>query len=129
MIMFQKRILLAEDDPAILKVLKVRLEHEGFRVILATDGEQVVEAVLEEGPPDLILLDVQMPKLNGYQVCHRLRRNSMTAKIPILILTGSDSELVRLSDQCVELGIDDWMKKPFRTQELLEKVQRLLMRR
>ena len=119
-------ILLAEDDAAVLKMTKLRLEHEGFEVVTATDGEEALTQIAANGNIDLILLDVKMPRLDGFQVCSRLKERSATAKIPIIVLTASETLWSRLVDRCIELGITDWLKKPFRSQELLEKIHKAL---
>lgn len=124
--MTKKRILLAEDDPSVLKMTKARLEHEGYDVVAASDGEGAVEQALSGLPIHLILLDVRLPKINGYEVCRRLKGYATTATIPVLIFTASETELIYLADRCIEIGASDWIKKPFRTAELLEKVHRLL---
>ena len=121
-----RSILLAEDDPAVLKMTKLRLEHEGFRVLTATDGQQALDCLKHRGAVDLILLDVRMPKLNGFQVCKRLKADPQTARIPIVVFTASSSNWQHIMDQCLELGIADWLKKPFRSEELLGKIHHAL---
>ena len=122
----KRRILLAEDDPSILKVTQLRLEHEGFDVIVATDGQAAVDTALEIGMIDLILLDVRMPKLDGFQVCKRLKQNPLTTRIPIIIFTASVTQLQRLADRCIELGVAAWLRKPFQSKDLLAKVYQAL---
>ena len=121
----KKRILLAEDDPSIMKTTKFRLEHEGFDVVTAADGE----AALQEAgavPIHLVLLDIKLPKLSGYEVCRRLKDNKATAKIPVLIFTASEGQMKYLANRCIEVGAFDWLKKPFRTVELMDKIHRAL---
>lgn len=120
------RVLIGEDDPSVLKVTKLRLEHEGFEVRTATDGEAVLQEVGGALPIHLILLDIRMPKLNGYQVCQALRREEATADIPIIIFTASEGQMTRLADRCIEAGATDWIKKPFRTSDLMAKIRRAL---
>ncbi len=122
----KRRILLAEDDPSILKVTKLRLEHEGFDVIVATDGEAAVDAAMATQTIDLILLDVRMPKLDGFQVCKRLKQNPLTTRVPIIIFTASVTQLQHLADRCIELGVAAWLRKPFRSKDLLAKVHQAL---
>ncbi len=121
----KRQILLAEDDQSVLKMTKLRLEHEGFDVIVATNGEEAVRQALANHT-SLILLDIRMPKLDGYEVCRQLRQSPATSKTPIIVFTGSTAQWQRLSDRCVDLGITDWLKKPFRSKDLLEKVHRAL---
>lgn len=120
------RILLADDDPSVLKMTKARLEHTGYEVVVARDGEEVLEQVAVDGAIDLILLDLKMPKLDGVQVCQRLKANPSTAKIPVMIFSASETFLEKLADLCLEAGASDWIKKPFHSQELLEKIHKLL---
>lgn len=124
--MSKKRILICEDDLSILKMTKVRLEHEGYDVVTATTGEEVPGAVEEAYPIHLVLLDIKLPKLSGYDVCRLLKQRPATAEIPIIVFTASESQLQRLADRCIEVGATDWIKKPFRTKELLEKIHHAL---
>ena len=120
--MQKARVLLVEDDQSILKVTKVRLEHEGYEVVTATDGEDALRKAARELPIHVILLDVMLPKRNGYEVCRALRQGSATATIPVIIFSASESHAERLADRCTEVGATDWIKKPFQTTELLAKI-------
>ena len=122
----KRRILLAEDDASVLKMTTLRLQHEGFEVVVAMDGEQAVKNASSGNPVDLILIDVKMPKLDGLQVCKQLKNSPTTAKIPIIVFTASMAQWQQLADRCVELGVTDWLKKPFRSQELLSKIHHAL---
>ena len=124
--MAKQRILIGEDDPSVMKMTKLRLEHEGYDVVSAMDGEAVVNEAGGALPIHLILLDVKMPKLNGYEVCRMLKRRPATAKIPVIIFTASESQFQLLTDRCIEVGAADWLKKPFRTHELMTKIHRAL---
>ena len=124
-----KRILIGEDDVSILKMTKARLEHEGFEVLTAEDGECVLQQVgahVPACPIHLILLDVKMPKMNGYTVCQQLKGQAETAGIPVIIFSASETHVQRLADRCIEIGATDWIKKPFRTTELMSKIRRAL---
>ena len=118
----KQRILVADDDPAILKTIKTRLEFENYDVVAAADGEEVLQHVLSEEKFDLILLDVRMPKLDGLQVCKQLKENPLTKNIPIIIFTASSERWKKLIDQCFDLGVSFYLKKPFQTKKLIEKV-------
>ena len=120
------RILIAEDDPSILKMTRLRLEHEGFEVLTATDGEEALHQAVEQLPIHVILLDIRLPKLTGYEVCRTLKRHPTTAQIPVIVFSASESQMQHLADRCVEVGASDWIKKPFRTAELLAKIRRAL---
>ena len=122
----KKRILIAEDDPSILKMTRLRLEHEGYDVLAATNGEAALQQAASELPIHLILLDVKLPKVNGYEVCRTLKRQPDTAEIPVIVFSASESQLEHLADRCIEVGAVDWLRKPFRTKDLLDKVHRAL---
>ena len=124
--MANKCILIGEDDESILKMTKYRLEHEGFDVLEAVDGEAVLQQAGVVGSIDLILLDVRMPRLDGYEVCRQLKTKPAAAQIPIIVFSASESQIARLADRCIEVGATDWIKKPFRTKDLMEKIHRAL---
>ncbi|MDI6812731.1 MAG: response regulator transcription factor [Desulfitobacteriaceae bacterium] len=116
-------ILLVEDDRAIAKVVQMELEHEGHQVKLAPDGRQGLKQALE-GEWDLILLDVMLPFLNGYEVCKQIRAQK---DIPILLLTAKDE----IQDKVfgLDLGADDYLTKPFAMEELMARIRAILRRR
>ena len=118
-------VLVADDDPDILSLVTLRLERSGYDVVGAGDGEQALTAALARAP-DLALLDVMMPKLDGYEVTERLREHEATRHIPVILLTArvQEADIAR----GVEAGADDYVKKPFSTQELRERVQAALGR-
>ena len=122
----KQRVLLVEDEAHVLKVTKVRLEHEGYEVLEALDGERALEQARTALPIHLIVLDIRLPGLDGYEVCRQLKAVPATSRIPILLFTASEAHAVHLIDHCIEAGADDWIKKPFRTPELMEKVHRLM---
>lgn len=118
-------VLVADDDPDILQLVALRLERSGYEVMAAGDGEQALNAAMERAP-DLALLDVMMPKLDGYQVTERLREHAATKHMPVILLTArvQEADITR----GMEAGADDYVKKPFSTQELRERVQAVLGR-
>ena len=124
--MTQKRILVAEDDPSIMRMTTLRLQHEGYTVVSATDGEMALQRAADTIPIHLILLDIKLPKMNGYQVCTSLKQQPATAKIPVIVFTASESQLQYLADRCIEVGAADWIKKPFRAKDLMAKIHRAL---
>jgi two-component system, OmpR family, KDP operon response regulator KdpE len=115
-------IVIADDDPELLHLIARNLQLEGYDVIAASDGQQALEYV-EQRPPDLVLLDVMMPKMDGFTVCHRVRQFS---SVPIIMVTarGQDQDKVRGLD----LGADDYLAKPFTVEELLARVRAVLRR-
>jgi len=120
-----QRVLVADDDPDILSLVAFRLERSGFEVLRASDGEEALRLAIAEAP-DLALLDVSMPKLDGYEVTQQMRANEKTTRIPIILLTARAQE----TDMAAGLaaGADDYIKKPFSPQELGARVETLLGR-
>jgi DNA-binding response OmpR family regulator len=119
-------ILVADDDPDILELVAFRLERAGYEVVRAVDGEEAWQRVSERAP-DLAVLDVMMPKLNGYEVTQRIRANQATNGIPVILLTARVQEAD--VERGFEAGADDYLKKPFSPQELRARVQAILGRR
>jgi DNA-binding response OmpR family regulator len=119
-------VLVADDDPDILALVTFRLERAGYDVVAANDGEQALHLALAD-PPDLAVLDVMMPKLDGYEVTTRLRQDERTRRMPIILLTArvQEDDIAR----GFEVGADDYVKKPFSPQELGARVQAILGRR
>jgi DNA-binding response OmpR family regulator len=119
-------VLVADDDPDILALVRFRLERDGYEVLSAPDGEAALDLALAR-TPDLALLDVMMPRLDGYEVTRRLREYGPTTTIPIILLTARVQEPD--VERGFEAGADDYVKKPFSPQELKARVQAVLGRR
>jgi len=117
-----KRILIVDDEPRYLRLLEANLRTEGYEVVTAQDGLQALE-VFSNQPIDLVLLDVMMPRLDGFSTCQRLREFS---NVPIIILTAKGEEQDRVRG--LDLGADDYMVKPFSATELLARVRAVLRR-
>src|SRR5918999_991382 len=115
-------ILLVDDEESVQKLLTYPLEREGFRVVTARDGEEAL-ARFREGTFDLVVLDLMLPKLDGLEVCKRLRAEST---VPIIMLTARDDELDKVLG--LELGADDYITKPFSIREFRSRVRALLRR-
>lgn len=115
-------ILIIEDDQGILKFLKRGLSYEGYEVLVAEDGETGLETAREE-EPELVVLDIMLPGMDGLEVCRRLRNDS---EIPILMLTAKDQTSDRVTG--LDMGADDYMVKPFEFRELLARIRALLRR-
>ena len=116
------RIVLVDDDANLRHTLGYALRQEGFEVFAAEDGERGLEA-FHQSRPDVVLLDVMLPNLDGFEVCRRIRKES---DVPILMLTARDTELDKVVG--LELGADDYLAKPFSTRELVARVRALLRR-
>jgi len=117
-----KKVLVVDDEPTLVATLKYNLEREGYRVITAADGESGLSAA-RANRPDLILLDLLLPVMDGLEVCRVLRRETTT---PILMLTAKTDEIDKVVG--LELGADDYVTKPFGMRELLARVRALLRR-
>lgn len=117
------KVLVVEDDQTLSGVLKYNLSKEGYAVVSAFDGAQALEVARSE-KPDIILLDLMLPKLDGLEVCRILRKES---SVPILMLTAKNDEIDRVVG--LELGADDYMAKPFGVRELMARVHAMLRRR
>jgi two-component system phosphate regulon response regulator PhoB len=118
-------VLVAEDESALVTLLRYNLEREGYRVVEAVDGEEAM-LVAEEEKPDLVLLDWMLPQLSGIEVCRRLRSRQETRNVPIIMLTARGEETDRIRG--LDTGADDYMTKPFSMTELLARL-RAVMRR
>jgi two-component system, OmpR family, response regulator len=116
------KILVVDDDPRLRDLVGIALERGGFTVISAADGQTALTHAARE-TPDLVVLDVGLPELDGFEVCRRLRR---TSDIPILFLTARDDEVDRIVG--LELGADDYVTKPFSPRELVARVRAILKR-
>jgi DNA-binding response OmpR family regulator len=116
------KVLVVEDDAAISRVLQLELEHEGYEVESARDGLEGLEKALKE--PDLVILDLMLPRMDGLEVCRRIRAKS---RVPIIMLTAKDRVPDRVSG--LDLGADDYLTKPFATEELLARVRARLRER
>ena len=116
------RVLVVDDDPEVVEAVGEVLEHEGYRVETATDGPAALKSVLE-APPDLIVLDVRMPRLNGWEFCEIVRRQSHTRDVPVLFLTGRGE--MRDQITAMQVGGSGHLRKPFRIEDLRDKVRAL----
>jgi DNA-binding response OmpR family regulator len=117
------RVLIVEDDPAILRGLKDNLEAESYEVVTAADGEAGYRLIAEQ-EPDLVILDLMLPRMSGYEVCRRAREDGNTT--PILMLTARGEETDRVLG--LDLGADDYVTKPFSVRELLARVRAIVRR-
>ena len=122
----QPLILIADDDPDILELVSFRLERAGYEVLQARNGEEAVQVAIVRRP-DLAILDVMMPRLDGYEATRRLREHDETRRMPVILLTArvQEDDIAR----GFEDGADDYVKKPFSPQELGSRVQAVLGRR
>jgi DNA-binding response OmpR family regulator len=119
-------ILIADDDPDILALVSFRLERAGYEILQARNGDEAVRVALDRRP-DLAILDVMMPLVDGYEATRRLRQHEETRRMPVILLTArvQEEDIAR----GFEAGADDYVKKPFSPQELGSRVQAVLGRR
>ncbi len=122
----QPLILIADDDPDILALVAFRLERAGYEVVQARNGEEAIQVALARRP-DLAVIDVMMPRVDGYEATRQLRQHEETSRMPIILLTArvQEEDIARGFDA----GADDYVKKPFSPQELGSRVQAVLGRR
>ncbi|MBV2120296.1 MAG: response regulator [Candidatus Thiodiazotropha sp. (ex Ctena orbiculata)] len=121
-----KKILIVDDEPNIVFSVEFLMKRSGYEVVSAADGEQAMQLLSDE-IPDLMILDVMMPRKNGFEVCADVRKDQRLADLPILMLSakGRDAEIKK----GLSLGANAYITKPFSTHELVEKVNQLLQRR
>jgi DNA-binding response OmpR family regulator len=115
-------ILLVDDEPNILELAKLYLERDGFRTLAVADGQSAIDHVAKDSPA-LLILDLMLPKVDGYEVCRRVRAKS---DLPIIMLTARDEDVDKIIG--LELGADDYMTKPFNPRELVARVKAILRR-
>jgi phosphate regulon transcriptional regulator PhoB len=119
------RVLVVEDEPDIRDLLAFHLERDGYQVTRATTGPEALRQ-LRAAPPDLVILDLMLPELDGLEVCRRLRADPVTATLPVIMLTAKGDEVDRVVG--LELGADDYVVKPFSPKEMLARVRAVLRR-
>jgi DNA-binding response OmpR family regulator len=120
-----RKILVVDDEMVLVETIAYNLEQAGYRVITAADGDSALQVAHRE-TPDLIILDIMLPEMDGLEVCRQLRRESNTAATPIMMLTAKGDEIDKVVG--LEVGADDYVTKPFGRRELLARVRALLRR-
>src|SRR6267142_7006234 len=116
-------ILVADDEDAMLSLLREALQSVQYDVVVAHNGEEAVEK-LRQKPPDLVLLDVQMPKMSGYDVCRKIKSDVFLRHIPVMMLTAQSGTTNKVTG--LEQGADDYLTKPFEMEELMARIKTLL---
>ncbi|MBU0549807.1 MAG: response regulator [Candidatus Omnitrophica bacterium] len=120
-----KKILIVDDDRDILDITKKILTRENFQVLTAATGEMAVD-ICQTDQPDLVLLDIAIPDIDGYAACEKIRKNNKTRDIPVLFLTGKELLPQGIDKHCHELNAAGYISKPFEIKELLEKIREIL---
>lgn len=118
-----KKILIVDDEPSIVLSLEFLMEKAGYAVVTAGDGEAAM-AKLREEKPDLVLLDISLPRLSGYEICQSMRENPAWKDVRIVMLTAKGRDVER--EKGLAMGADDYITKPFSTQEVVETINRLI---
>jgi len=118
-----KKILVVDDEPRLLKVITIRLKASGYEVITAQDGAEALEKAKSLNP-DLIILDVLMPKVDGYEACRLLKFDEKYKSIPVIMLTAKAQDIDKAMGK--KVGADDYIAKPFETQDLVDKIKKHL---
>ena len=121
----QKHILIVEDEPDAAELLELNLKNAGFKVTIAEDGDQALKKV-HKLLPDLVILDLMIPEINGTEVCKFIRKDPATESLPVMICTAKTSEIDKILG--LELGADDYLTKPYSPRELVLRVKNLLKR-
>ena len=121
--MKQHRIVVADDDPIVVKFLSAVFQDEGYEVRTAEDGEKALQ-VIKEAKPDLVILDLVMPYHDGFEVCQQIRAAAETARVPVIILSMKEKEQDAL--RAFEVGADDYVRKPFNALELVARARKLM---
>jgi DNA-binding response OmpR family regulator len=121
-----KKILVIEDDPATSRLIDYSLRHEGYQVITAFNGLEGIRKAKNEAP-DLVILDVMLPGLDGFEICHRLRSEPATAPLPILMLSAKAQDVDKNTG--LKVGADDYLSKPAAPAEIVRMVGKLLVRK
>ena len=119
------RILVVDDEPEIIELVEFNLKQAGYAVTTAADGAEALKKIRTQ-KPDLIILDVMLPEMDGFEICKALRLDAATAKVPIIMLTAKAAEIDRVLG--LELGADDYLTKPFSPRELMLRVKKILAR-
>lgn len=121
-----KKILIIEDDPATLRLIDYSLKQEGYQVITSLNGLEGLKKALGESP-DLVILDVMLPGLDGFELCYRLRAETSTASLPILMLSAKAQEIDKATG--IRVGADDYLTKPSAPEDIVSHVANLLAKR
>lgn len=118
-----KKILIADDEPDFVELISMRLEVNGFKVVAAKDGQEAIDKTKKE-KPDLLILDMMMPKLDGFEVCRMLKFDDNFKDLPIIVLSALDQQQDR--EKAIEAGADEYFIKPFDLSLLLTKIKDLI---
>lgn len=122
----KENILIVEDEKDIAEMIRYNLEKEGYKVSVASKGSMALE-LLEENSPDLVILDIMLPDIDGFEVCRKMRSEPATSAVPVIFLSAKSQEMDKVVG--LELGADDYMTKPFSPRELIARIKAVLRRK
>jgi DNA-binding response OmpR family regulator len=122
----EHKVLIIEDDPATSRLVEYSLRHDGFQVVRAANGLEGIRMARSE-TPDLVILDVMLPGLDGYEICHRLKADAATARLPILMFSAKAQEIDRNTG--LKVGADEYLTKPAAPADIVNTVRKLLAKR
>jgi DNA-binding response OmpR family regulator len=122
----ENKILVIEDDPATSRLVEYSLRHDGYQVVRASNGLEGIRMARTEAP-DLVILDVMLPGLDGFEICHRLRSDAATARLPILMFSAKAQEIDKSTG--LKVGADEYLTKPAAPAEIVSRVQQLLAKK
>ncbi|MCD6379348.1 response regulator [bacterium] len=122
----ERKVLVVDDEENITQILEFSIAAEGYEVVTASNGEEAIEKARKE-QPNLIILDIMMPKVDGYEACRVIKSNPLTKKIPVILLTAKGREIDKRLG--FEVGADDYIVKPFSPSKLIEKINEYLYTR
>ena len=125
MVKIKQKVLVVDDEENIRMLVKFNLEKAGYEVLEASDGNKAIETAVNS-TPDIVILDLMLPGIDGLEVCRNLKRHPRTAALPIIMLTAKSDEIDRVI--CLELGADDYLTKPFSQRELVARIKAVLRR-
>lgn len=118
-----KKVLIVDDEPDMLKAISFRLKKAGYEILTAVNGKIALD-IISSNKPDLVLLDLRMPVMGGEEVCAKIKNDELLKDLPIILLTASSGG--KIADKAKELGVEDCLVKPFDSEVLLKKVQKLI---
>ncbi len=122
----EKLIYIFDDDEEVCEIMRISLESRGYRVATSTDGETALKMVLEK-KPDLMVVDIKMPKLSGYELISEVKKNPNLSDIPIIVITGITSESRRSNEEWKnKIGVQDFISKPFAPLDLIDRIEKIV---
>ena len=118
-----KRVLIVDDEPDVLRLVALRLKKSGYEILAASDGKEGFDIISSE-KPDLVLLDLRLPNMDGVDICKQVKNDEVLRHIPIILFTATSD--IEVADKAKEAGANDYMVKPFEPDELLEKISGII---